>query len=197
MHNLSNKAVIESNVIGDNNINCNKHEPNVKRYKDFMKRHGFINLIKGDTYHHYNGTTSPVDHYLTNNPDLYAISGICPFAQSDHDVIFATRKKNKQQGEKIKILARKYKNMDNEAFIDDMEKHDWSDILSIGNVDMVWDNFVLDLNSILDKHAPWRWMHFEDNLPVWTTREPLSCCKQRDHVEKIKAKISGIVVRPM
>ena len=192
MMTLSDKAVIEINIIGDININLSKRDPNTERYKDLMKRHSLTNLIKGDTYHHYNGTSSPVDHYLTNNPDLYMVSGICPFSESDHDVIFAARKKDKIKSEKSWILARKYKDLDNNALKRDVENHNWDNVLKNRDVNSAWDNFVFEFNSILDTHAPWKWMCFEDNLPVWATRELLSCCKQRDALEK-QAKKSGLL----
>ena len=123
-------------------------------------------MIIGNTYHHHNGTTSPVDHFLTNNPDLYDLAGICPFAQSDHDIIFATRKKHKVKPEKIKLLACKYKNMDNGAFKNDVTNHNWDEVLQATDVDQAWEAFVSDLNHILDNHAPWKWMHFDDNMPI-------------------------------
>ena len=189
--NLTNKAVYEVNLVGDININCNKRDPNSRRYKDFMKRHCLVNLINGDTYHHYNGTSSPVDHFLTNNPELYALAGICPFSQSDHDVIFGVRKKHKEERDKVRVTARKYKKLDNNAFRDAVDGHDWSEILSCTDVDRCWDGFVHDFNSILDCHAPWKDMLIDDNLPVWATRELLSCCKRRDALEKrLKYQVS-------
>ncbi len=76
MLNLTEKLVFEINIVGDININPTKRDLNVKRYKDFIHRHGHMNLINGDTYHHHNGTSSPVDHFLTNNQELYQTSGI-------------------------------------------------------------------------------------------------------------------------
>ncbi len=43
-------------------------------------------------------------------------------------------------------------------------------------------------NLVLDKHAPWRTMVFENNLPVWITREFLSMCKLRDNKKKVSKK---------
>ena len=49
-----------------------------------------------------------------------------------------------------------------------------------------------EVDQILDAHAPWKWMTFDDCMPFWVTREFLSCCKQRDALEK-KSKISGLL----
>ena len=108
----------------------------------------------------------------------------CPFSQSDHDIIFATRKKAKAKRSKCRILARKYKKLDNAACESDVEAHDWSHVVNATDVNVAWDTFVLDFNCILDRHAPWKWMFFEDNIPQWATREFLSYCKQRDALEK-------------
>ena len=71
-----------------------------------------MNLIKMDTYHHSNGMqTSLVDHFLNTDKELYMQSGICPYKQSGHNIIFDSRKKFKSEQEKKPYRARKYKNL--------------------------------------------------------------------------------------
>ena len=171
-------------MVGDININPSKREPNSKRYREFMKQHGLVNLIKGYTYHQYNGTSSPVDHFLTNNRDLYNHSRICPYSESDHDVIFTAHKKEKVEPDKVRILARKKKNLNYNMLKADVDSHNWQNVLDAVDVDTAWDTFVSEFNLILDQHSPWKWMSFDDNMPFWVTRELLSCCKQRDALEK-------------
>ena len=46
LFNLSDRINIEILILGDLNINLNKHrETNVKKYTDFLKRHGLLNII--------------------------------------------------------------------------------------------------------------------------------------------------------
>ena len=70
--NLSNRINIEIIII-DININLNKrNDIGVRKYKEFMKRHGLQNLIEYDTNVTGNNGSSRIDHILTTDPDLYA-----------------------------------------------------------------------------------------------------------------------------
>ena len=71
---------------------------------------------------------SLVDHYLTNNEDLYKVAGICPTKMSDHDIIFASRKKFKKEKDKNPLRARKYKNLDEGDLFNDLESYNWDNI---------------------------------------------------------------------
>ena len=104
--NLSSKTNIEINLIGDININYRKRTRDVKLYKDCLRRHAMINLINLDTCHNRQGVeTSAIDHFCSNNENLYSQRGICPFDISDHDIIYASL-------EKIKIkLKEKFENI--------------------------------------------------------------------------------------
>ena len=112
--NLSIKTNIEVNLIGDININFNKPRTReTKIYKECLKRHGLVNLITLDTCHNRaNSTTSAIDHFCTNNVTLYSQRGICPFDVSDHDIIYASRKKFKVKSGTTKIKVRKYFKLD-------------------------------------------------------------------------------------
>ena len=69
---------------------------NTKAYKNFCKRAGLTNLIKVNT--HYGSDADPsscIDHFLTSAVELYSQCGVCPYMESDHMVIFGSRKKFK------------------------------------------------------------------------------------------------------
>ena len=179
------KANFELNIIGDTNINTLKRNADTKRYHEFMRRHGLSNMIKLPTC--YSATAlgaSLVDHYLTNDEHLYSQSGVCPISLSDHYMIFSARKKFKVKTDKIHLKVRKYKGMDSIAFINDLKNDNWDPCLASLNPSVSWDLFIDIFTRVLDKHAPWRNMTFDNNLPAWVTRELLSEIKQRTHLEK-------------
>ncbi len=61
---LSNKTNIEVNLVGDININFNKNrDRDGKLYKDCLRRHQLLNLIKMNTCHTHHGAPSAVDHF--------------------------------------------------------------------------------------------------------------------------------------
>ncbi len=189
---LSDRVNIEVNLVGDVNIDLKKRNPNVKAYKDFLKRYDLCNMIKHET--HYNGPVSDgsiIDHFVTNNPDLYQQAGICPTDESDHYIIFASRKKFKVETETRLLRARRYKSLVEEKFVEDLDKHSWDHILDCHDPSEAWDMFVEDFNEILDRHAPWKWMHVSVDLPDWATREFLSICRTRDHLKQKAIRIKN------
>ena len=189
------RRAYELNIIGDTNIDLSgSRSPQIKKYKDFLKRHGLVNIINGITHEGtVNTRATLIDHFVTNNIDLYSQHGICPTLESDHHIIYTARKKFKGKHNKIQVRVRKYKNMNETEFINQVTNHDWSNVLDNNNPTSAWDNFVSGFNQILDKYAPWRLMYFDDKLPEWMTRECLSNMRERDRL-KVKAKISKLEI---
>ncbi len=197
---LSNKTNIEINLVGDININFNKpRDRDVKLYKDMLRRHQLCNLIKMNTCHSHHGAASAVDHFCTNNIELYSVHGVCLHDVSDHDIIFASCKKFKIKRGVTKLKARKYSRLNEELFAREIEQFDWNVVYHCTDVDAAWDTFVRIFNTILDRHAPWRLMKFTDNIPEWCTKEFLSLCKDRDYVkaryDKFKSPIDEELAR--
>ena len=188
---LSNKLNIEVNLIGDVNLDLKKRNGPVKTYRDFLKRHDMFNLIRHETHYGPNDVRgSLIDHFVTNNPELYQQAGICPYDESDHYIIYASRKKFKEKQSKGLMRARRYKSLVEEVFVEDLNRHNWDMVLNEDDPSRAWDVFVRDFNCILDRHAPWRMMHFTEELPEWASRELLASCKHRDHLKK-KARRTG------
>ena len=148
------------------------------------------NLIKLDTCQTYNRDSSAIDHFCTNNMEQH---DICPHDVTDHDIVFASRKKIKIKWDKIKIVARRYSRLNEDLFAADINDFDWDIVYTCNDVDVAWDTFVRIFNSILDRHALWRTMTFKDHIPEWCTKEFISMCKEHDYVkaryERLKSEI--------
>ena len=69
-----------------------------------------------------------------------------------------------------------------------MQQHDWSKVYECVDPSEAWDIFVFEFNSILDKHAPWKIMYFQEDLPEWATRKMLGMCRARDQFKKKAVK---------
>ena len=180
------KPFFELNIIGDINLNLMKpRDTNVRKYKSFMMRHGLTNLISTPT--HYNTTLtegSIIDHFLTTDPCLYSQHGTSPTIVSDHYIISGARKKIKIKTGKIKMLVRKYKGLDETKLINDLSNADWSPVMETEDPSIAWDNLVEIFTNILDHHAPYKNMHFDENIPVWMTHELLAEIKVRNSLTK-------------
>ncbi len=183
--NLSNHLNIEIVLLGDMNINLNKpNDPGVRKYKDFLKCNGLCNLINYDTHFSPNNVGSRIDHILTTDVDIYTQYGICPLEISDHYLVYCVRKKFKVKHNKVRMWARKYKNLDEAKLWDDIENFDWTEVTSNQTPSDSWDIFITLFNQILDKYAPSKKMWFNEEMLAWVTREYLSLCKERDRLKR-------------
>ena len=61
-------------------------------------------------------------------------------------------------GTKSNIFERSWKNLIQAEFVLDYFDKDWSNILNLkhGNVNVSMENFVNNVNGLLDKHAPFK-----------------------------------------
>ena len=119
-----------------------------------------VNIIQEPTCYHHAGGLTLIDHIVTTDPELYVQNRAIPTLESDHDIIFAARKKFTVKTEKNKITIRRYKNFKEEAFVRDIADLNWTRVLTTPD--------------------PWKTMTFELSLPVWITEEYLSDCKEHD-----------------
>ena len=150
-----------------------------------MSRHGLYNLITTPTHFKQNLLdASLIDLYMTTDPELYSQHGTCPTVVSDHYIIFGARKKFKIKHDKTKIWARKYKSLDEFKLKVDLCNTDWSSVMDNNDPSTAWDNLVSIFSGVVDKHCPFKFMSFDDNLPVWATRELLSEIKLRNSLTK-------------
>ena len=178
---LYRRANFELNCIGDFNINLLKRNVDTRLLKEFMLRHGLKNLINSPTCYRANLIdASLIDLYLTTDEELYAQHGVCPSIVLDHYLIFAAREKFKIKHDRISLMARKYKDLSESKLIADLKRQNWDCVLLSDDPNVAWNNFVSKFTLILDTHAPYRKMWFDNNIPVWATRELLSEIKDRN-----------------
>ena len=112
-------------------------------YKECLRRHDLTNLINLDTSHpRENVDNSGIDYFCTNNPTLYSQCGSCPFTITGHDIIYASRKKFKEDRGKTKIKARKYSNLNEERFKHDIDYFYLTIVYQAQDVDTAWNMFI-------------------------------------------------------
>ena len=86
-------------ILGDYNIDVLKpRSPPARKLSDCMKRLTLFSLIKVPTYFQGNYKSS-IDDILVSNLDYYCVSGTVQTGNTDHALIYCTRKKAKIQSE--------------------------------------------------------------------------------------------------
>ena len=134
----------EISIMGDINIDFLK--PNMTTYKlnDFLKEKNLDQLITRAT--RFTDTTATLlDHIYTNSPDLYSHKGVLEPGLSDHSLIFVCHKRQKLGKGKKTIIIRNYHNFNANAFNNDIEQADWTEVFS----SQTFDEMVSVFNFII------------------------------------------------
>ena len=170
---LYTKLNIKILIGGDININPKRRKKRKKLYSDFVKQHCLTQLIMSNTHFNLNtATTSAIDHFMTNNADLYNQHVIFPMHLSDHYLNHCSHKKIREKIEKINIFARNYK-YDPVKLESELEKIDWPPLFVMQDVYVAW-NIVCTFSALLDVHAPWEERLVPITTPEWITHEFIS-----------------------
>ena len=143
-------------------------EHSTKLYKEFCKCAGLTNLIRLNThYGNDNDPSSCIDHFLTSSPELYSQCGVCPYMESDHMVIYGSRKKFKIKRNMNFIRAHSYGNYNPLVFSNAIADMDWQEVYAETDIDKCWDIFCKEFISIMDRFLPYRNMKFSNEPPPW------------------------------
>ena len=100
------------------------------------------------------GTRTLIDHIFTNKPDIITNHGVLHVCISDHGLIYAIHKHNTPKTDPKVIESRQFKNVDSDAFIDDIKEtpfHLASLLDDPNEMWLVWKSLFLE---IANKHAP-------------------------------------------
>ena len=123
---------------------------------------------------------STIDHIYTNAKFRCSDVQVISFGDSDHDIISYTRySKNPPVPARI-ILKRSYKNFDRSAFLADVAKTDWAEVLGCNDVDEATECFTRKFRYVLNVHAPWSRIQQRKTFCPWLTAETKDIMKQRD-----------------
>ena len=141
-------------LLGDYNIDTMKSRSlPARKMSDCMKRLSLSSLVKCPTYFQGNYKSS-IDDILVSNTEYYNVSGIVHSGDTDHALIFCTRKKAKLVSEPSYIYGRTFRKFNPLHFQRDCIFTNWDPVLQEANPILAWDLFLIILSNLLDKHAP-------------------------------------------
>ena len=114
-----------------------------------------------------------IDNIFFNEINEAAISGNLTTNISDHHAQFLITPKILGNNPNKVTLRRSYKNLNNELFKSDLLKTNWESLLktNLNDVNFSFEQFLLELNNLLDIHAPFKYSKRNDksrNKP-WIT----------------------------
>ena len=175
-------------ILGDMNINYkNKVSGEFKKLKFFMQANGLSQLVTNAT-RNSDKSKSLIDLILTNSKHISSAGTLSHFV-SDHQPIFAVKKKKRDTREKEEFIGRSYKHYNKQEFRDKLNAQNWDEFYNISDPDSAWDYILNQITPILDKMCPLRSFSIKNYRPAWVTDELIEQIKDRDYFYK-KAKTS-------
>ena len=178
-------------LIGDVNIDYNSNDDvHTKTLKDFIRSNGLTQLISVSTRCTEN-RKSCLDMIITNS-DLIAISGVIDVNVSDHDMVFATRKKITSPTEKIEFSGRSYRNYDPARFKQLIRESNWDLFDHANDPDSAWRCMLQNIRTIIDQMCPVKKFRIKKPKDFWLTHEILEYIKDKDHALKRAKRTNNI-----
>ena len=127
-------------ILGDFNVQYNDKSCN--NYKDLLQFEQLTNLTQ--LINVLTRQTNIIDLIYTNSNNIH-MSGVLDILISDHELIYCTRKKKKSKVFKTEFTGRSYRNYDIDSLQNQLITHDWTNYMSIDNVNQCWDYITYDL----------------------------------------------------
>ena len=126
-----------------------------------------------------------IDHFYTNNLELYNRRGVIDPAISDHALIFACRKRATVNKEKVFRLIRNYRDFDPLLFCHDLTLTDWTAVYNAPDVNTATEIFQEVFLEVVNRHMPWKRVRVRWNSAPWVTSEFLSMIDRRRYHQKL------------
>ena len=186
-HNLSKESKKKIYLIGDFNIDLlkvNTHNQ-TGSFLDIVESNEFMPQILLPTRLTSRSKTL-IDNIFVNHFNETTTSGNLTCTVSDHLPQFLVshyEKSSIEQSHNIKV--RNMKNFVEEDFIEDIKKLDWTQLLNTSRDDInhSFDTFISILNTLLDKHAPFKTMNKKElklQQKPWISKGILCSIRKRD-----------------
>ena len=175
-------------LMGDFNIDLLKDDRPSQFFREvIMAPFNLHQIIKEPTRITENTATS-IDHFLVTNPDQVKISGVVDFPGiSDHCLIYMAYNLKRQKFKPTKVIRRDFSNFDKDAYILDMERAPWGNLLTQdenGEIIELNDKVTIVENiyrEYIDKHAPYKEKIIKRPVnAAWMTDEILALMDTRD-----------------
>ena len=176
-------------IIGDFNVNYeNKGSKLYKKLAFFEASNNLTQLTEGSTRVSKNAH-SLLDLILKD--DKYVSeSGTLEHMISDHQPIFAVKKKNRNTKSSANFTGRSYKFFNFDEFKDRLCQSKINSDYAITNPEELWEYILSEITTDLNTYCPIRNFKIKNYRPDWITDQLIESIKDRDYYY-VKAKRTG------
>ena len=178
--NKKNKAYV---IGGDINIDLLKTSPIITNYKDEIKSHGTIQIVKHATRHSSNSKSSLLDHIYTNTAEDTIKNFCLSYDISDHlPSLSILNSINYNKSNYFKKMIRDTKKFVVDDFLAELSDKFSDFSFERLSANELWNNFETIFNLVLNKHAPLRLQTRSEakrNKKPWLTKTILKTIKNK------------------
>jgi len=178
---------LELIFLGDFNIDLLTFSAETLKLFNIRKEYNLAQVITGPTRvaNTKKGTTSTLlDHIYTDTPDKYAHNGHFPFAGSDHDFTFITRKLRKTKLSPKQIDFRSFNKVDWTEALKEFDLMEFDYLLTSNIDDNLW-TFRKQILQLIDSFAPIRSKLIKGRANPWFNNDLLQLTIKRNKLKKI------------
>ena len=184
-------------VLGDINLDHIKFDkagglqPLVDTMVEKIYPSGVVQCVKTATHFWPGQTPSGLDHIYTNVPDKLGQAQVKICGSSDHRLVMITRHSRIMKQSIRYCRKRSYRDFDENAFMEEVNKISWWEVYSCNDVDLAVDIFTKKLTDILDRMAPEKTFQIRSRYATWVSRETKEKIKVRNSAQQ-KAAETGL-----
>ena len=180
-------------LMGDFNIDLLKNNRESEFFKNVILQPFSLHQIINKPTRITKKTSTLIDHIFVTERDSVKCSGVADFPGiSDHCLIYMSYSLQRPKYKPEKVLRRNFKNFNEKAFTEDMERAPWGNIHVTDNNGQVIgiDDKVSAVESIfreyIDKHAPYREVVIKRPIKSsWMTDDILALMDNRDKYKNL------------
>ena len=151
-----------------------------KPHKREIESKGFHQIITEITRTWPGVEDSLIDHVWLNIPEKVVNKMNIIDAESDHNIIGITLRIKGMMANNLEFNKRQWSNFDQNNYVQKVEKIDWESMYSLENVDLIWDYFETNLNSVINEVAPIVKVQPKGGYRNWVTNETKALMHERN-----------------
>ena len=173
-------------IMGDFNVDYKNKKSVAYRKLTFLeKKHSLSQIIKNNT--RTTKKTSKLLHIILTNAKYISKSGTVDTFISDHQPIYAIKKKIKMAKSPENFRGRSYRKYNENDFKANLQNKNWDDFYNSGEIETKWSILLANIELEADKQCPLRNFRINSLKPDYITNELIEQMKDRDYFYR-KAK---------
>ena len=185
MEEIGNNYNREIFILGDFNVNyLNPNDTGTKLLLEFEQLNGLKQLIKKPSR-----GLNCIDLLFTNSSDV-ANSDVLALNISDHDLIFATKKKSCAKRRQVDFIGRLYRNYNRDIFLTRLRHLNWEYYWQLLDPNDCWDYILKGIENEISVMCPLRSHRVRCSNEPWMNNGILEAIYAKDQAWK-QAKKSG------